>query len=299
MSDQAQSSGVERRRRVLIASAAALSDASLDALQSAAEARFERLGPGGAWAPAPAPIDDAALVRLRAAAPAVDVNALTEAQAAPKKLLIADMDSTMITVECIDEIADAFGVGARVSEITERAMRGELDFEGALRERVGLLKGAPVELLEQVWRERVTLSDGAAQAVGTMGALGARAALVSGGFTYFTERVAAACGFHEHQANTLIEEGGRLTGEPGAPILGREAKLEALERITGALGASPDDAIAVGDGANDLAMIRRAGLGVAYRAKPVVAAEADAQLAHSDLTALLYLQRIPAARFRA
>ena len=285
-------------RCVVIATARALGDAALASLGAALGAPLERLGPGGAWAFCAA-LDESALERLRAAAPGVDVNALTEAQAAPKKLLIADMDSTMITVECIDEIADVFGVGEAVSAITERAMRGELDFEGALRQRVGLLKGAPVALLEQVWAERVRLSEGAERAVRGMGAVGARAALVSGGFTYFTERVATACGFHEHQANTLLAEDGVLTGEPGVPILGREAKLGALERITAALGASPAEAIAVGDGANDLAMIRRAGLGVAYRAKPVVATEADARLDHSDLTALLYLQRIPAEKFAA
>lgn len=286
-------------RRVLIATARRLDDGALAALGAAAGAVFERLGPGGARADLPEPIAEQALERLRSAAPGVDVNALTPAQASPKKLLIADMDSTMITVECIDEIADVFGVGARVSAITERAMRGELDFEGALRERVGLLTGAPVSLLERVWRERVRLSEGAAQAVRTMGALGARAALVSGGFTYFTERVAAACGFHEHQANTLLHQDGKLTGEPGQPILGREAKLEALERVSREIGADPVEAIAVGDGANDLAMIRRAGLGVAYRAKPVVAAEAHARLDHSDLTALLYLQGVAADRFAA
>lgn len=286
-------------RRVLVATAVTLSDASLAALAEAAGAGFERLGPGGAIARLQAGIDDAALERLRAAVPEVDVNALTDRQASPKKLLIADMDSTMITVECIDEIADVFGVGGEVSEITERAMRGELDFDGALRARVALLKGAPVGLLAQVWEQRVQLSDGAACAVRSMGALGARTALVSGGFTYFTERVAEECGFQSHQANTLLEKDGVLTGEPGAPILGREAKLEALLRISEELGADAEDAIAVGDGANDLAMIGRAGLGVAYRAKPVVAAEADARLDHSDLTALLYLQAIPAARFTA
>ncbi|MEL6978930.1 MAG: phosphoserine phosphatase SerB [Pseudomonadota bacterium] len=303
-----------------VAGAAGLTDAALSAVEAAVRAGvgafsydettagavaaslsggFERLGASGAWADV-APSEPggweaatprrALCVALRRAAPGVDVNLLTAAQASPKRLLIADMDSTMITVECIDEIANVVGVGPRVAEITEAAMRGELDFEGALKARVALLAGAPEAVLNTVWEERVRLSPGAATAVRSMGAAGARAALVSGGFTYFTERVAAACGFHQHQANTLLSENGRLTGAPGEPILGREAKLEALERVTAEGGFGPEDALAVGDGANDLAMIRRAGLGVAYRAKPVVAAEADARLDHSDLTALLYLQ---------
>ena len=226
----------------------------------------------------------------------VDANAVPAA-GRRKRLLICDMDSTIIPVECIDEIADFAGVKARVSDITERAMRGELDFEEALRERVGLLKGLPEAVLQQVYDERVSLNPGAAEMVLAMNAGGALTALVSGGFTFFTERVAAAAGFQRNQANTLLAAGGALTGEPGTPILGKQAKLDALNRLVAEIGAAPEDAVAVGDGANDLAMIGAAGLGVAYRAKPAVAAAADARLDHSDLTAVLRLQGIAAPGF--
>ena len=214
-----------------------------------------------------------------------------------KRLLIADMDSTIINVECLDELADFAGVKAQVSEITERAMRGELAFEGALRERVGMLKGLSTSALQTCFDERVRLNPGAETLVRTMAAHGARCALVSGGFTFFTSRVAQAAGFHLNRANTLIEQGDALTGEVGDPILGKEAKLAALNEETGALGLTPADALAVGDGANDLAMIEAAGLGVAYRAKPIVAAQADAKVDHADLTALLYFQGYRAEEF--
>lgn len=207
-----------------------------------------------------------------------------------KRLLIADMDSTIINVECLDELADFAGVKAQVSEITERAMRGELAFEGALRERVGMLKGLGVEALQSCYDQRVRLNPGAEILVRTMAKHGARCALVSGGFTFFTSRVAKAAGFHLNRANTLIELNGALTGHVGDPILGKEAKLAALNEETAALGLTPADALAVGDGANDLAMIEAAGLGVAYRAKPIVAAQADAKVDHTDLTTLLYFQ---------
>lgn len=207
-----------------------------------------------------------------------------------KRLLIADMDSTIINVECLDELADFAGVKEQVSEITERAMRGELAFEGALRERVGMLKGLGVEALQSCYDQRVRLNPGAEILVRTMAKHGARCALVSGGFTFFTSRVAKAAGFHLNRANTLIELDGALTGHVGDPILGKEAKLAALNEETAALGLTPADALAVGDGANDLAMIEAAGLGVAYRAKPIVAAQADAKVDHTDLTTLLYFQ---------
>lgn len=216
-----------------------------------------------------------------------------------KRLLIADMDSTIINVECLDELADFAGVKDKVSEITERAMRGELAFEGALRERVGMLKGLSVDALQACYDNRVKLNPGARTLVRTMAAHGARCALVSGGFTFFTSRVAEAAGFHLNRANTLIEEGGRLTGTVGEPILGKEAKLAALREETAVLGLTPADALAVGDGANDLAMIEVAGLGVAYRAKPIVAAQAHAKVDHADLTALLYFQGYTAAEFAA
>ena len=207
-----------------------------------------------------------------------------------KKLLIADMDSTIVGCECIDELADIIGLKPKVAAITERAMRGELDFVSALRERVALLKGLPLDAVARVYTERVHLNPGARELTVTMRAHGGYAVLVSGGFTYFTSRVAAAAGFDTHQGNRLLDDGYALAGQVAEPILGREAKLEALEETCVRLKCSPDDALAVGDGANDLDMIKRAGLGVAYHAKPVVAAAAGASIVHGDLTGLLYLQ---------
>jgi phosphoserine phosphatase len=219
----------------------------------------------------------------------LDIN-VVPAEGRRKKLLVADMDSTIISCECLDELADMAGLKDKVSAITERAMRGEIEFAGALRERVGLLKGLPLAALDRVWYERVRLNPGAKELVATMKAQGAYTLLVSGGFTFFTARVAEATGFDEHQSNVLIDDGKTLSGEVREPILGREAKLAALEGAVAKLGIAYDDVLAVGDGANDLAMIQRAGLGVAYHAKPVVAAAAGASIAHNDLRALLYLQ---------
>ncbi len=207
-----------------------------------------------------------------------------------KKMLLADMDSTMIGQECIDELADMAGVGPRVAEITARAMNGELDFEGALLERVGLLKGLPESVVDEVLGERITFTPGGRELIATMKANGAYAALVSGGFTAFTTAVAAALGFDEHRANTLLAENGKLTGDVARPILGREAKVAALKDISTRLGISHADVIAVGDGANDLGMLHLAGSGVALHAKPSVAAQCDIRINHSDLTALLYIQ---------
>ncbi|MGS4984337.1 phosphoserine phosphatase [Pseudosulfitobacter pseudonitzschiae] len=207
-----------------------------------------------------------------------------------KKMLLADMDSTMIQQECIDELADAAGVGDFVKDITARAMNGELDFESALRERVGLLKGLDATVIDQVLAERITYMPGGATLLATMKANGGHAALVSGGFTAFTGAVAAHLGFDENRANTLIIEDGKLTGTVGDPILGKQAKVDALEQITARLGISQADVIAVGDGANDLGMLHRAGTGVALHAKPVVAAECDVRINHGDLTALLFIQ---------
>lgn len=214
-----------------------------------------------------------------------------------KKLLIADMDSTIITVECIDEIADFVGAKTRVAAITESAMRGEIPFEGALRERVALLKGLPLETLFQVYRERISLTPGARTLVQTMARDGAITALVSGGFTFFAELVAQDCGFAINRANQLLTADGKLTGEVAEPILGREAKLQSLIELreAGCLGA--EDTLAVGDGANDLAMIKQAGLGVAFHAKPLVSAEARIVINHGDLTALLYLQGYQSSEF--
>lgn len=207
-----------------------------------------------------------------------------------KKMLLADMDSTMIEQECIDELADEAGVGDRVKDITARAMNGELDFDGALIERVGLLKGLDVAVIAKVLADRITHMPGGKTLIATMKADGAYAALVSGGFTAFTGAVASALGFDENRANTLLSEDGYLTGDVGRPILGKQAKIEALEQITARLGLAESDVVAVGDGANDLGMLSRAGMGVALHAKPSVAAECDVRVNHGDLTALLYLQ---------
>jgi phosphoserine phosphatase len=207
-----------------------------------------------------------------------------------KRLLVADMDSTIINVECLDELADFAGLKPHIAAITERAMRGELAFETALRERVALLRGLAATALQQAYDERVRLNPGARTLVRTMAAAGARCVLVSGGFTFFTGRVAEAAGFHANRANVLEQDAGALTGQVREPILGREAKLAALLEEAAALDLPLSAALAVGDGANDLAMIEAAGLGVAYRAKPIVAAQANARVDHADLTALLHFQ---------
>ncbi len=243
-----------------------------------------------------APADARAKVEGALVDVAVDA-CLQPAAGRRKRLLIADMDSTIINVECIDELADFAGVKAQVSEITERAMRGELDFEGALKARVAMLKGLPLADLQRAYDERVRLNPGARTLVRTMTAHGAKAFLVSGGFNFFTRRVAEAAGFDANRANTLIEADGALAGQVGEPILGREAKLAALREEAANLGIPLSETLAVGDGANDLAMIEAAGLGVAYRAKPIVAAEADAKVDHADLTALLYFQGYCADQF--
>ncbi|MEL6550869.1 MAG: phosphoserine phosphatase SerB [Pseudomonadota bacterium] len=226
----------------------------------------------------------------------VDVNALPGGPRA-RRLLLADMDSTMIQQECIDEMAAHFGIGDAVAEITARAMDGQLDFEAALNARVALLEGLPLAALETVFEERIRFTPGGATLLATMKARGAYAALVSGGFTYFTGRVAAALGFDESRANVLLHADGALTGAVAKPVLGQEAKVTALEEITARRGLTPDDVLAVGDGANDLAMLGRAGLGVALHAKPSVQAQCDVRVNHGDLTALLFLQGIPRAAF--
>ena len=228
---------------------------------------------------------------LEAEAPAQGADwAITPAANRRKRLLISDMDSTIIGQECLDELADFAGLKGEVSAITERAMRGELDFAGALTQRVAMLKGLNLSALEACHAERVRLNAGARELVATMKAHGARAVLVSGGFRYFTSRVAAMAGFEADRANTLIDDGAVLTGAVGQPILGREAKLTALLEETAALGLTADDALAMGDGANDLDMIRGAGLGIAYKAKPIVAAETRARIEHTDLRAALFFQ---------
>ena len=207
-----------------------------------------------------------------------------------KRVLLADMDSTMIQQECIDELADVAGFGPRVAAITARAMNGELDFDAALRERVGLLQGLPVSVIQDVIATRITLMPGGPALLATMKANGAHAALVSGGFTAFTAHIAATLGFDEHRANTLMTDAGQLTGQVADPILGKQAKVDALHDITARLGLTPQDVLAVGDGANDLGMLGLAGTGVALHAKPAVAAQCSVRVNHGDLTALLYLQ---------
>ncbi|MEQ9504929.1 MAG: phosphoserine phosphatase SerB [Hyphomonas sp.] len=224
-----------------------------------------------------------------------DIAVMPRARFGRKRLLISDMDSTIIGQECIDELADAVGLKAEISAITERAMRGELDFESALTERVARLKGLPLGELERTLTERLTLNPGARTLVATMKAHGAQTVLVSGGFTFFTARIAALAGFEFQRGNTLGDDGAALTGEVGRPILGRAAKREALEAFAKAGGYTSEDALALGDGANDLDMIKAAGLGVAYHAKPVVAAEADAAIRHTDLTAALFFQGFTSA----
>lgn len=219
----------------------------------------------------------------------VDLN-LVPAEGRRKRMLLADMDSTMIGQECIDELADLAGVGAHVAAITARAMNGELDFEAALKERVGLLKGLPESVIGRVLAERITYTPGGKALIATMQAQGGYAALVSGGFTAFTAAVAAHLGFDEHRANTLLADGGQLTGQVALPILGRQAKVDALDEISARLGISPPDVLAVGDGANDLGMLHRAGMGVALHAKPSVAAQCEIRVNHGDLSALLFLQ---------
>jgi phosphoserine phosphatase len=235
------------------------------------------------------PVEIEEMLRDALADAPVDVVVQQAGEQRRRKLLIADMDSTIITVECLDELADFAGKKAEVSAITERAMRGELVFEDALRERIAILAGLPQSALAQTYAERVRLMPGARALVRTMTAFGAQTILVSGGFTYFTERVAAEAGFHTQRANRLIFEHDRLTGV-AEPILGREAKLQALIETCAVHGIYEHQAMAIGDGANDLAMIQAAGMGVAFHAKPVVAQAARARIDHGDLTALLYLQ---------
>ncbi|WP_377297804.1 phosphoserine phosphatase SerB [Rhizobium sp. SGZ-381] len=229
--------------------------------------------------------------RLRAAIGTLPVDVVVQdVETRRKKLLIADMDSTMIGQECIDELADVVGLKEKVSAITARAMNGEIAFEPALRERVALLKGLPIGVVDEVIEKRITLTSGGPALIATMRAKGFYTALVSGGFTVFTSRIAKTLGFDENRANILIEKDGVLTGEVAEPILGKQAKVDALQDICTTLQISTAEAMAVGDGANDLGMIGLAGSGVALHAKPAVAAEAKIRIDHSDLSALLYIQ---------
>jgi phosphoserine phosphatase len=233
----------------------------------------------------------AILNRLRAARGDFPIDIVVQPQALRrKKLFLADMDSTMIGQECIDELADFAGLKAHVAAITARAMRGEIEFVSALRERVALLKGLPVSVVDEVLAKRITLTPGGRELVATMRAHGAYTCLISGGFTLFTNAVAAQIGFQENRANELKVRDGKLTGEVTEPILGRAAKLATLIELTESFDLDQIDTLVTGDGANDLGMIEAAGLGIAYHAKPAVAAAAAARIDHGDLTALLYAQ---------
>lgn len=230
-----------------------------------------------------------ARLRQAVAGAAIDV-AVQDAESRRKRFLIADMDSTMIGQECIDELAAEVGLKEKVAAITARAMNGEIAFEPALVERVALLQGLPVIVVAEVIATRITLTPGGRELIATMKAKGHYSALVSGGFTVFTGPIAEKLGFDENRANILVEENGKLTGDVARPILGKQAKVDALIDISERLGITPADVIAVGDGANDLGMLQLAGTGVALHAKPVVADQAKIRIDHGDLTALLYLQ---------
>ncbi len=255
------------------------------------------LSPGeAADIPCSAPPDQAAVA---AALEGAAVDAITtRARGRRKGLLVADMDSTIVTGETLDELAAFAGVGDRVAAITRRSMNGEIDFAEALRQRVAMLRGLALDALEQTWA-RVRLTPGARELVATMRAHNATTALVSGGFTYFTSRVAALLGFDQHRANVLLDDGTCLTGEVAVPILDRDAKLATLRELAAARRLRPAATLAVGDGANDLAMIRAAGLGIAYHAKPIVAAAAHARVDHASLRALLFAQGYPLSRIVA
>ncbi|WP_246737445.1 phosphoserine phosphatase SerB [Nordella sp. HKS 07] len=244
---------------------------------------------------ATAPGLDAELQQLVRDLP-VDV-AVVPAENRRKRLLIADMDSTMIGQECIDELGALAGVGARIKDITASAMRGELDFEAALKARLALMKDLPETAIAKVLKERISFTSGGRTLLATMKANGAYAALVSGGFVQFTHYVARELGFDEHRANELLIADGRLTGGVREPILGQDAKVSALDDITAKLEITPEDALAVGDGANDIPMLRKAGLGVALHAKPKVQEQVPVRVNYGDLTALLYLQGYISAEF--
>jgi phosphoserine phosphatase len=262
------------------------------------------LAPGVAldlpFAPGADQPDTQTLVRLRAALAGQPIDVVAQPiTARRKRLLVADMDSTLIAQECIDELADALGLREPVAAITAQAMRGDLAFAPSLRARVALLRGLDLDKALRILDARITFTPGAASLARTMRAAGAKTMIVSGGFTIVTARVAAALGFETHVANTLDIAAGRLTGGVAEPVLDREGKARVLERVRDAHGLSRSETLAVGDGANDLAMIAAAGLGVAFRAKPAVAAAAQARVDHGDLTALLYIQGYAITEFSA
>jgi phosphoserine phosphatase len=286
----------------LVAPAGALSPPSVSRVRAALGDIGATVGTPDWLAPdeaADIPFDGLAIEQADAAARGALGNGTVDAIAQPaegrrKKLLLADMDSTIVTTETLDELAAYAGLKDRIAAITKRVMDGELDFIQALAERVGMLAGLPVSALERTW-DTTEITPGAAELVATMRAAGAHCALVSGGFTFFTGRVAERLGFHAHHSNTLLTQDGKLTGRVAEPVLDRNAKLATLKRVSAELGLPLSAALAVGDGANDLDMIRAAGLGVAFKAKPIVAAAAQAKVDHSDLRALLFAQGFRAA----
>lgn len=279
---------------VLVLIAASGSDAINDEVLSAVGTAPHWLSKGEAAEFAPPP--DLGKLREKLSNLPIDVNLVPTANRR-KRLLIADMDSTMIQQECIDELGVVAGLGDQIKEITVRAMRGEIDFPSALRQRVGFMAGLDAKVIDTIMRDRIALMPGGKTLVATMKSRGAYTALVSGGFRQFTSRVAAQIGFHVNEANDLIIENGKLAGKVAEPILGKEAKLAALNHLSLVNGLAPADAIAVGDGANDIPMLQAAGMGVALHAKPKVQEAVSLCINNGDLTALLYLQGYKKAEF--
>ena len=255
------------------------------------------LSPGeAADIPLSGPLDQAALRQTIGSKPIDAI--VTKARGRRKALLIADMDSTIITGETVDELAGYAGIGEQIAAITKRAMNGEMDFKAALRERVAMLKGLDLAALEKTW-QRVRLTPGAVELVATMRSRGALTALVSGGFTFFTGKVAAKVGFDVHRSNLLLDDGSTLTGQVAEPILDRDSKLAALHDLAAQRGVKLAATLAVGDGANDLDMIHAAGLGIAFHPRPLVAEQARNKVGYADLRALLFAQGYPASAFVA
>jgi len=278
--------------------ATVLTQAIIDTVRDAVGATLTPtvLSPGEAADLPGLPTDDLSAARAALAGAPIDV-LVTRERGRKRRLLVADMDSTIVTGETLDELAEFAGLGEAVAAITARSMNGEIDFREALRARVAMLKGLNLSALEATW-QNVRLMPGASTLVATMRQNGAKTVLVSGGFTFFTARVAKLCGFDEHRANSLLDDGVSLTGEVAEPILDRDTKLRLLKEFSRRWSLRHTETLAVGDGANDLAMLKVAGLGIAFRAKPIVAAEVANRIDHADLRALLFAQGYPASAFK-